>query len=83
MATQSRNVIDEHDLLELRREYGLDVASAMEAAVEETKDTVVAVATNVVSGVSAIAMLIDHGGAYYIAGIITGIAVMVLARLLP
>lgn len=51
MATQSRNLYDEDQINAIRREYGVpEIAESMAAAIEETKDTVVKVATTVAEG---------------------------------
>lgn len=82
MVTQSRNIIDPDDLAALQREYGINVGGAMAAAVEETKDAVVSVATNVVNGTAGLFSFIDRGGAYFIAGVIVGMILTVIARII-
>jgi len=76
-----RNLYDEKQMDSIRREYGIPVESISESmadAIDETKDTVVAVATTVADGVAKV----DRSILYFIAGTIFGAACMVVSHLI-
>lgn len=76
MATQNRNLYDQREMDEIRREFGINVNDAMAAAVEETKDVVIQAA----SAVSSTVEKIDHNMLYFILGVAFGMATMIIAR---
>lgn len=84
MATQNRDLYDEDEIRAIQREYGIPtVGAAMESAVEETKDVVVSVATDVAEAPAKVFSFLERGGGYYIAGFISGVIATVVIRLLP
>ena len=78
MATQNRNLYDEQQINALRREYGVPVTETMDAAIEEVKDSVVQVATNVAEGATSVVSFVERGGVYFIAGWLCGVAFTLL-----
>ncbi len=84
MATMSRNLYDQKEIDAIRSEFGVaTVGEAMASAAEETKDLIVDTAQTVVEGTTNVVSFIDRGGAYYIAGFISGVIATVVIRLLP
>jgi tetrahydromethanopterin S-methyltransferase subunit B len=83
MATQSRNLYDQKEIDAIRSEFGVTtVGEAMENVAEETKDMIVDTVTNVAEATTNVVSFIDRGGVYYIAGVVSGMVLMVIARLL-
>jgi hypothetical protein len=83
VATQSRNLYDDEQMKALRADYegtslGDHVNNVMEAAVDDVKSVVEAAVEAPVKVLS----FVDRGGVYYIAGVLSGMGLMVLARLL-
>lgn len=76
MSTQSRNLYDKNEIDAIRQEFGVSVGESMNAAIEDTKDAIEEAATSVASVVEKV----DHRVVYYVMGVITGMAAVVIAR---
>jgi hypothetical protein len=83
VATQNRNIYTDDQFKALRQEFegtsfGDHVSAVMDAATDDVKSVVEAVIETPVT----VFGFLERGGGYFIAGFITGMAAMVIARLL-